>query len=183
MAGAARHASSFSHLLMENLVHYLEFIGESLSLIIMLVSLAGLIIPIFPGTIIIWAVILIYGIVTGFDTTGIVITVLVTLLAVGAALADNVMMGAKAREHGASWRSILAALGGGVVFTFIFPPIGGLIAAPLLLYASELQEQGSREKALKSVRALMIGWGWGFVIRFAAGVVMIGLWAIWALSN
>ena len=168
---------------MENLVQYFEFIGESLSLIIMLVSLFGLIIPIFPGTVIIWAVALIYGVATGFDRLGIVVTVLITLLAIVSALADNVMMGAKAREHGASWRSILLALGGGVVFTFIFPPVGGLIAAPLLLYASELQQQGSRERAMKSVRALLVGWGWGFVIRFTAGSVMIGLWGIWALTN
>ena len=168
---------------MENLIHYLEFIGESLSLLIMLVSLFGLIIPIFPGTIIIWAVILIYGIATGFDTFGIVVSVLATLLAIASAAADNLMMGAKARVHGASWRSILLALGGGIVFTFIFPPVGGLVAAPLLLYASELRQQGDSDKAMRSVRALMIGWGWGFVIRFGLGVVMIGLWAAWALSN
>ncbi|HUF37656.1 MAG TPA: DUF456 domain-containing protein [Anaerolineales bacterium] len=168
---------------MDDLNNFLEYFGKSLTLITMLVSLAGLIIPIFPGTIIIWAVALLYGIVTGFDTLGIVILVVITVLMILSTLADNVMMGAKAREHGASWGGILLALGGGVVFTFIFPPVGGLIAAPLILFLVEYRRQGDHEKALQTVKAMAIGWGWAFVIRFGLGAVMIGLWAVWALSN
>ena len=167
---------------MDNLVNYLEFIGKSLTLIIMLVSLAGLIIPIFPGTIIIAVVALLYGIVTGFDTLGIVIMTVITVLAILSALADNVMMGAKAREHGASWGSILLALGGAIVFTFVFPPVGGLLAAPLLLFLAEYRRVGDSNRAMKTVKALAVGWGWAFVIRFALGVVMIGLWVVWALN-
>jgi hypothetical protein len=35
-------------------------------------------------------------------------------------------------------------------------------------------------KALASLKGMMIGWGWAFVIRFIIGLVMIGLWFIWA---
>ena len=168
---------------MDDLRFYLEYMGEAITLIIMLVSLAGLIIPIFPGTIIIAIVALLYGIVTGFDTVGIVIMIVITLLAVLSALADNVMMGAKAREHGASWVSILLALGGAIVFTFVFPPVGGLLAAPLILFLMEYRRLGDSNKAMRTVKALAIGYGWGFVIRFCLGVVMIGLWGGWALSN
>ena len=31
-----------------------------------------------------------------------------------------------------------------------------------------------------SILVLMIGWGWAFAIRFIIGMVMIGLWLIWA---
>lgn len=168
---------------MENLITWLEWIGVSLTLIIMVVSLVGLIIPIFPGTIIIWVVALLYGVVSGFGTAGVIVSILITILAIASALADNLMMGAKARQTGASWGSILLALGGGVVFTFVFPPIGGLIAAPLLLYLAERKRQGDPAKALATVRALMIGWGWAFVIRFGLGAVMIALWGIWVLSK
>ncbi len=168
---------------MDDLRFFLEYIGESLTLVIMIVALFGLIIPIFPGTVIIRLYALLYGFVTGFTPFGIVAVVIITILAILSAVADNVMMGAKAREVGAPWSSILLALGGGIIFTFVFPPIGGLIAAPVILYLWEYQRQRDSEKALKTVKALLSGWGWGFVIRFGLGVVMIGLWGAWALSN
>jgi uncharacterized protein YqgC (DUF456 family) len=77
----------------------------------------------------------------------------------------------------------LLALAGAVVFTFIFPPVGGLIAAPLILFFVENRRQGDSNRAMKTVKAMMVGWGWGFVIRFVLGMVMIGLWGAWALSN
>ncbi len=168
---------------MENFRVWLEAIGETLSFVIMIVSLLGLVIPVFPGTVIIWVVALIYGIVSGFGTAGVIIFIVLTVLVLVSVVADNVMMGAKAKENGASWASILLALGAGVVFTLIFPPIGGLIAAPLLLYLAERRRQGSHEKALATAKALMIGWGWAFVIRFGIGMAMIALWMIWAGTN
>ena len=168
---------------MDAIPKWLEIIGESLTLIIMLVSLVGLIIPIFPGVVIIWIVALIYGLVSGFGTTGIIVSILLTVLMIAGVLVDNFMMGAKAKENGASWGSILLALGGGVIFTLIFPPVGGLVAAPLLLYLAERNRQHDHGKALATVKALAIGWGWAFVIRFGIGIVMIILWGIWALGS
>jgi hypothetical protein len=30
---------------------------------------------------------------------------------------------------------------------------------------------------------MAIGWGWAFVLRFAVGLMMIALWAIWAWAQ
>jgi len=75
----------------------------------------------------------------------------------------------------------LGILTGGVLFTFIFPPVGGLIAAPLVLFASEyfrLQDSGA---ALEVMRGLLAGWGWAFVLRFGIGIVVMILWVIWTV--
>ncbi len=168
---------------MESLDAWLTLIGKSLALVIMLFSLFGMIIPVFPGTLIIWLVALIYGIASGFGTVGTVVFVIITVLAILGALADNLLMGAKAKEHGAAWSSIFLALGGSVLFTLVFPPIGGLVAAPAILYLAERRRFDDHDRALKTVRALAIGWGWAFLIRFGLGVVMIGLWGIWALTG
>ena len=168
---------------MDTIDLWLEIIGESLTLVIMLFSLAGLIIPIFPGTLIIWVVALIYGIASGFGTVGWIAFAIMTALAVLGAVADNLLMGAKAHESGASWTSILLALGGALLGTLIFPPVGGLIAAPLLLYISERQRVNDHDRALETVKALAIGWGWSFFLRFAIGAIMILLWGVWAITN
>jgi uncharacterized protein len=166
-----------------NLDQWVEFFVDTFSLLIMIVSLLGLIIPIFPGTIIIWLVALLFGIASGFGTLGWIVFAILTVLMIFSSLADNIFMGAKAREQGASWVSIGLALGTAIVGTIIFPPVGGLIGAPLVLFLAEYNRVHDRDKALDTVKALAIGWGWAFVIRFGIGVVMILLWGVWAYTN
>jgi uncharacterized protein YqgC (DUF456 family) len=127
-----------------------------------------------------WLAALVYGLVFGFGRLGAIMFTIITLLMLVAVSADNVLMGAKAREKGASWGSIILALIAGVVGTMVFPPIGGLIAAPLVLYLMELQRLGDAEEAKTVVKALLTGWGLAFIVRFGLGVVMFGLWGIWA---
>jgi uncharacterized protein YqgC (DUF456 family) len=151
-----------------------------LVILIMLFGLFGLIIPIFPGNVVMWVAALIYGLIFGFGRLGGIMFAIITLLMLAAVLADNVLMGAKAREKGAAWKSIILALLAGIVGTFVFPPIGGIIAAPLVLYLMEFLRLGDSAEATKVVKALLIGWGLAFVVRFGLGVVMMILWGIWA---
>jgi len=151
-----------------------------LTVLTMSFGLLGLIIPIFPGNVVMWLAALVYGLVFGFGRLGGIIFTIITLLMLAAVAADNVLMGAKAREKGADWGSIILALIAGVIGTMIFPPIGGIIAAPLVLYLAELQRRRDAEEAKAVVKALLTGWGLAFVVRFGLGVVMFGLWGIWA---
>ncbi|HBX70437.1 MAG TPA: hypothetical protein DEH25_13925 [Chloroflexi bacterium] len=161
--------------------NWLEVVVNVLVTLTMLVGLFGLVIPIFPGNVVMWVAALIYGIAFGFGVKGLIIFILLTILTIIAALADNLLMGAKAREKGASWLSIFMALGAGVLFTLIFPPFGGIIAAPVVLFASEYLRLKDRGKALEVMRALLAGWGWSFVVRFGIGIIMLILWIIWTI--
>ena len=151
-----------------------------LTVLTMLFGLFGLVIPIFPGNVVMWLAALVYGLVFGFGRLGGIIFTIITVLMLIAAAADNLLMGAKAREKGAAWGSIILALLAGVLGTLVLPPIGGLIAAPLVLYWMELQRLGDAREARSVVKALLIGWGLAFIVRFALGVVMFALWGIWA---
>jgi uncharacterized protein YqgC (DUF456 family) len=146
----------------------------------MLIGLFGLIVPIFPGIVIMWLAALGYGLVSGFSTLGIVLFVLITLLAVVGGLADNVLMGAGARKGGASWLSIGAALVAGILGTILFPPVGGLIAAPLAVLLIEYNRYRDWDKAWRAIKGLAAGWGLSFIVRFAIGFMMMALWWIWA---
>ncbi len=162
---------------------WIEIFVNGFALLVMLVSLLGLLVPIFPGTVVIWVVALLYGIVSGFGTVGWIIFAILTILMIAGALADNIFMGAKAREQGASWVSIGLALGAGIVGTMVFPPVGGLIGAPVVLFLAEYYRLKDQATAWKTVKALAIGWGWSIVARFGIGVVMIILWGIWAFGS
>jgi uncharacterized protein YqgC (DUF456 family) len=158
---------------------WLEVIIVILVQVFLLVGLFGLLIPVFPGVIVMWLVILGYGVVTGFRTLGIVLFVLITLLMLFSTIVDNLLMGAGARKGGASWLSILVALVAGVAGTLIFPPFGGLIAAPLAVFVAELIRFRQWRKALTATGGMATGWGLTFLARFLIGVVIMMLWWLW----
>jgi uncharacterized protein YqgC (DUF456 family) len=149
--------------------------------LVMAVGLVGMVIPIYPGVVIIWAAALLHGILTGFSTLEIWVLAIVTLLMIGGSLIDNFLMGGKARQAGASWTSIGGALLGGIIGTFAFPPFGGIIAAPTLLFLLEYARIQDSEEAWRTTKGLMSGWGLSFIARFLIGSAMIIIWAIWGV--
>lgn len=153
---------------------------ETLTLFALLVGTAGLIIPVFPGLVFNWIAILIFGVITGFGVKGWIIFILVTILMIVGNIMDNIMMGGKARESGASWYSIGTGYVVSLVVSFFYSPIAGLAAAPLSVFLVEFIRCKKWRKALKVAWSLMVGWGWSIAIRIIIGVVMIGLWMIWA---
>jgi hypothetical protein len=159
---------------------WLQISIEVLTLTFMLFGLFGLVIPVIPGLVIIWVAALGYGIAAGFGTLGWIMFAIISLLMVAGSVIDNVLMGTQARQSGASWVSIAAALVFGIAGNFVLPVIGGLIAALLALFVAEWIRRKNWRESLKSVRGMAWGCGWAFVIRFIMGVVMIGLWMIWA---
>jgi uncharacterized protein YqgC (DUF456 family) len=150
---------------------------------VMLVGLFGLVIPIFPGGAVIWLAALGYGLKFGFGTVGIALFIFITLLMLAVGIADNYLMGAKALEEGASWGGIILGSLAGIVGSLLFPPLGGVIAAPSVLFLVEFARLRDHYKAYRVIRGLLIGCGWSFVVRFGLGVVMIILWMIWVLFN
>jgi uncharacterized protein YqgC (DUF456 family) len=149
-------------------------------LIVMLAGLASLIIPVVPGLVIIWVAALGYGIATGFDLAGGLIFGAMTVLMIIGSLVDNVLMGAKARQTGATWWGLTLALLAGLVGGLLLPPFGGVLAALVVLFLVEYIRLRDARSALNSTRAMAIGCGWAFVARVAIGMVMVAAWVFWA---
>ncbi len=148
--------------------------------IIMLFGLFGLIMPVFPGLIIIWIAALGFGIFSGFGTVGWVVFGIMTLLMLIGNTLDGILMAKKALDFGAAKSSLVLAAITSVVVSLIFSPLAGLIAAPTVLYLSEKKQGHTSEEAKEITKGLMVGWGWAFLLRFFLGMAMIALWAIWA---
>jgi len=149
-------------------------------LAVMLFGLFSLLIPVMPGLAIIWVPALVYGILTGFNLLSGVLFALMTVLMVVGNLADNFIMGKKARDQGASWLAIGVALVAGLAGSLIFPPFGGLIAALIGLFLVEFLRLKDWRSALQSTKSMAIGCGWAAALRFGIGIVMILIWMAWA---
>lgn len=152
---------------------------QGVVLAVMLFGLMSLALPVLPGLVIIWVPALVYGIVTGFNWLSGALFAGITVLMIAGSLIDNVIMGARARQTGASWIAITVALIAGVIGSVALPPFGGLIAALLGLFIVEILRLRDLRKALVSTKSMAIGCGWAAVIRFGMGMVMILLWLAW----
>lgn len=148
-------------------------------LAVMVVGLVGVLVPLLPGLLLIWAAALAYGVVTGFSVGGWVFFAVITLLMLVGSVVDNFIMGAKARGQGASWPAIAVALVAGVVGSLVFPPFGGLIAAVVGLFLVEYLRLRSARRAMASTKGWAVGCGWATIVRFGLGMLMILLWGAW----
>ena len=158
----------------------IEQVAKGIAIVMMMVGL--LVIPILPGLVIIWVAALGYGIAAGFSTLGWIMFAIITLLMIGGSVLDNVLMGAQAHKGGAPWWVVLISLVAAILGNFIIPiPIvGGILAALLVLFLIEWLRLKDARKALTSMRGMLVGCGWAIVFRVIIGLVMIGLWLIWA---
>lgn len=162
----------------------LQVILETLILFALIVGLLGLIVPIFPGLVIMWLATLVYAILqnaagnmTGWKWF---IFGILTLLMITGSIADNLIIARKMRDKYVPWSSILFAFAVSLVASLFFTPLIGLVAAPVGLFLAESRRLNDREAAVDSTKAYMIGWGWAFGARFLIGLVMIGFWMLWA---
>lgn len=158
---------------------WLEWTTFGLVQLFMLVGLFGLLVPIFPGLVVMWLAALGYGIAVGFSTLGIVLFVLITLLMLFGSIVDNLMMGVGARQSGAAWLTIFVALAAGIIGTILLPPIGGIIAAPLAILLLEYARLRDWKQAWRAFTGLTVGWGLSVVVRFAIGALIMLLWWLW----
>jgi uncharacterized protein YqgC (DUF456 family) len=159
---------------------------QALTATVMVFSLFGLLIPVYPGLTVIWAASLVYGILVGFKAMGWiawVIFALITGLMLFGNVIDNFITSKKAYDSGASIWSVIVALVASVICAIIWTPLGGLLIAPVALFLAEYYRQRDWRKAFASTRGWIVGLGWSFVIRFLTGMAMIGLWLIWALNT
>src|SRR5829696_2395969 len=163
---------------------FLQVILETLTLFVLLVGLVGLIMPVFPGLVVMWLGTLVYalfqsaaGKMTVWDW--LLFAAITTLMIVGN-VADNIIIARKMRDKYIPWSSILWAFAAGIVASLFFTPIIGLVAAPVGLFLAESSRLKDRDAAVESTKAYMVGWGWAFGARFLIGLVMIGFWMLWA---
>lgn len=162
-----------------------EILMQALTLTFMLVGLAGLLIPIFPGIAVIWLAAVVYmfyaawsGLMTGWDWF---LFALITLLAAVGGVIDNIIITAKLRETGTPWRSIGIGLAVGLVSSCFLTPFAALLITPLTLYLVEYLRLREARAAFDSAKGWLVGFGWTFLALFVIGVLMIGFWLLWVL--
>ena len=163
---------------------FAEVFLEVGTLVVLLLGLFGLLIPVFPGLVVMWIATLIYAIVQAvignMTWVGWLLFTLITLLMIGGSIVDNIIIAKHVRDKNVPWSSIIWAFAAGISISLFFTPIAGMIASPFGLYLAEWRRLKDKKAAFENTKAWMTGWGWSVAARLGVGVVMIIFWGLWA---
>jgi uncharacterized protein YqgC (DUF456 family) len=155
------------------------------SVLFMLVGLVGILIPAFPGALIMWVVVLVYTIADNFGRIGVPWFIVLTLLGLAGATADIWMSMLGARAGGASFASTLFSLGGAMVGAVIGLFVGGIGAFPGIIVGAvlgvilnEYRVRQDWKAALKATLGLVTGLTVSTVVQLSIGAAMLAIF-VW----
>lgn len=160
-----------------------EVLGFVLTLVIMMVGVAGAALPGLPGTPLIFLAALGHKLWFGSSAPHWIVIIGLGLLAVLSMLLDFLATTYGAKRLGATWRGMVGAGLGAVVGLFILPPFG-LILLPLVGAALAEMIAGRKWKeAGKAGLGAAIGMVAGTIGKIGCSLAMIGLWVFTLLMK
>lgn len=151
------------------------------TLVVMLVGLAGTLLPIIPGIGFMWLVAIAYGFVVGFDATAIAALLVISFLTVAATVAGFVLPKRAATESGAATSSQISAAIGAVIGFFVIPVVGVVIGAIVGIGLAEWYDKRNWPAARASTIAVAKGFGLSTLLQFTIGFVILIVWLFWAV--
>jgi uncharacterized protein YqgC (DUF456 family) len=160
-------------------------VAQLMGYLLMLLGLIGAVVPLLPGPFLIWLGAVVWAWGEGFDRIGWPTLLLLLLLAVLAWVSDFLLNAVFSRRAGASWRSIAAAIVGGilggVLFSGVIPVLGTLFGALIgalgAMYALEYMEKRDSRAALRAMGAYAGSMAVAAVVEIALALAMIALFA------
>ncbi|MET1063738.1 MAG: DUF456 domain-containing protein [Arthrobacter sp.] len=146
-----------------------------------LVGVAGTVIPVLPGSILIGLSLLAWAIWGGAGTTGWVVFAIGLVFVLAGMAASAVLTGRKLKQHSIPGRSVMVGLVLGVIGMFIIPVVGLFVGFAAGLLLSELLRTRVLGTAVASSWAALKATGLGMIAEFglaclAASTWVIGLW-------
>lgn len=137
-------------------------------------GLAGTVLPVLPGTVLVWAGIVLGAWIDDFQRVGTTTLVVVTVLAALAWVLDYVAGLLGARKAGASRQALLGAAIGTVVGLFM--GVVGVLFMPLVGAAlGEYLAQKDQHRAVRVGVATWLGIMLGLLAKVVLAFIMVGL--------
>lgn len=146
------------------------------------VGVAGTIIPVLPGSILIMVSLLVWAIVLGSPLGWTVFGIGVLLAGAGMA-SSAVLTGRAMKKRSIPGRSVVVGLVLGVVGFFVIPVVGLLVGFALGLFISEYARQRDWRLAVSSSVAALKATGLGMLAEFGFASLAAGTWAAGVLVH
>lgn len=149
--------------------------GELVVLLVMLVGVAGVVVPVLPGLVLIWGAGVAWAWADGGGARWAVAAAMTLLLVVGT-VAKYALPARSASGAGAPRRTLALGALGAVLGLFLIPVVGIVVGGVGAVYLAETQRLGSSSAAWQSTRAVLLAVGIGMLVELVTAVLMVGVW-------
>jgi len=149
--------------------------ATALAAVLIVVGLAGVLIPLLPGSILIWVGIALWSFDRGDLTGWAVLGAASAVLALGL-VGKYALPGRRLREAGVPWITLAFGALLGVIGFFVIPVVGLPIGFVLGVYVAELSRLGSNAAAWPSTRQAVTAVGLSLLIEFGSGLLAATIW-------
>jgi len=152
-----------------------------IAILFFIAGLAGALLPVLPGAVLVWVGMLIYGVMTGFETLGLVFFIGQGLAVVLVHAVDYLAGVVGVKRYGGSKNAVYGSLIGGILGIFVMGP-AGIIFGPFIgaIVGEMLGPQKQLDIAIRSGFGTLVGLIGGSVFKIAIEIVMI-IWFFWAI--
>ena len=150
--------------------------GELLIAIVMLVGIVGVVVPVLPGLVLVWAAGLVWVWLDGGGPGRIVVGVLLTLLLAVGTVVKYALPARSATGAGAPRTTLLVGVAGAVLGLFLIPVVGVVVGGVGAVFVAELARLQDARTAWRSTWAVLRAVGIGILVELTAAVLMFGTW-------
>lgn len=142
---------------------------DALAGLAILIGLAGIVVPVLPGTLLILVAVIVWAAVVGTGTAGAAAAAATVLLLVGAVVKFTIP-GKRLEAAGVPRRTLVVGGLVGIVGFFVIPVVGLFVGFVAGVYVAELQRVG-RQLAWPSTWAAVKAAGLSILIELASGLL------------
>lgn len=149
--------------------------------LVILVGLVGVVVPVLPGVLLVWAAIVVWSLVEDGGTRWAVLGA-VTAIAAISQVVKYLVPGQKMKAAGIPGRTLLLGAALGVVGFFVIPLVGAILGFVGGVYLAERARLGGHDRAWPSTKAALRGALLSILIEFTAAALCAGIWLAGVLA-
>ena len=139
------------------------------------VGVAGVIVPVLPGALLVWGAIVFWAIVVREPEGWIVLAI--ATLAIGATqVLKYVLPGKRLQDAGVPFLSLAVGFVGSIVGFFLVPVVGIFLGFPVGVFVGELVRLRDYRRALVSTRSALANMGLSILIELAGALIAGATW-------
>jgi len=155
--------------------------GVILVAVAIAVGLAGILVPVLPGTLLVWAAIAVWAFLEGGTAAWVVLGVVTGVLAAGL-LVKYLWPVRRMRAADVGGATLAAGAVGAVIGFFVIPVVGLLVGFVAAVFVAELVQRRDRRRAwaatVHAVKGALLSVG----VELAAGLLAAAVWVVGVLA-
>jgi uncharacterized protein len=157
---------------------------SALAYVLIAIGVAGSVIPVLPGPMLIWLGAFVWAWADGFTRIGWGSLIVLGVLALAAWGSDIFLSTVISRRAGASWKAIIGAIVGGLVGAGLLSALpilgtilGAILGAMLGMWLVEYWDKGSKGAATAAVQAYVSSMIFAAILEMMIALVMVSIFA------